>query len=97
MDPLVFESCNSTWIFDTEGMRFRRILKGIEVEDHPVATQWRPYAGIEYSDDSESFTVVLNEGGTRLLRSWRHTEACTQCGGQVTAELSLDEISSALA
>ena len=36
--------------------------------------------------------VLLNPEGTRLLRSWRHVEHCPQCGGNQTAELSLDEL-----
>ena len=39
----------------------------------------------------------LNPEGTRLLRSWRHVEHCPQCGGEATAELSVDELRSAVA
>lgn len=99
MPPLstVFESCNSTWVFDHRRMRFRRILKGIEVDQRAVVTQWRPYFGLEVAHDSEAFTVLLNPEGTRLIRSWRHRGNCDQCGGHVTAELSLEEIEAALA
>jgi hypothetical protein len=93
--PTVFESCNSTWVFDAAHMRFRRILKGIEVDDRAVFTAWRPYFGLEVADDSEAFTVLLNAEGTRLIRSWRHTGDCAQCGGHVTTELSLDDIETA--
>ena len=92
MEPLVIESCNSTWLFDSERMRFRRILKGVDVGRHPAATEWRPYFGLDVDPSSESFVVVLNAEGTRLLRSWRHTEQCSQCGAQATAELSLDDV-----
>jgi len=92
MTPLVFESCHSTWHFDTAQRRFRRILKGVSVEEHSVATGWREFYGLEVEPDSEAFTVFLNPDGTRLLRSWRHTHDCAQCGGQATAELSLDEV-----
>jgi hypothetical protein len=96
--PTVFESCNSTWVFDNEHMRFRRILKGIEVDSRrAVFTEWRPFYGLEATDDSEPFTVLLNPEGTRLIRSWRHTGDCAQCGGHVTAELSLEAIEAALA
>jgi hypothetical protein len=37
-EPLTIESCHSTWIFDTDRMRFRRILKGTEVGGQPVVT-----------------------------------------------------------
>ena len=92
----VFESCHSTWVFDTERMRFRRILKDASVGPHPVSTDWRPYFGLEADPEGESFSVLLNEDGTRLLRSWRHTTDCLQCGGHVTAEMSLAELNSAL-
>jgi hypothetical protein len=35
----------------------------------------------------------LNESGTRLLRSFRHTDPCDQCGPGQTTELSLEAIS----
>jgi hypothetical protein len=97
VDPLLFESCHSTWVFDTEAMRYRRILKGIEVDDHRVATEWRPYYGLVLGGDSEAFTVLLNPEGTRMIRSWRHTRDCLECGEQVTAELSRADIEAALA
>lgn len=96
MEAVVFESCNSTWVFDTEGMRYRRVLKGIAVADMPVATHWRSYFGVEVNEDSEAFTVLLNPEGTRLIRSWRHTSDCTQCGEHATAELSLEELEACL-
>ena len=97
MSPTVFESCNSTWVFDQEHMRFRRILKGVEADHRAVVTGWRPYFGLEVADDSEAFTVLLNPEGSRLIRSWRHTGNCAQCGGHVTAEVSLEDIEAALA
>jgi len=92
MEPLVLESCHSTWLFDTERMRFRRILKGLDLDSRLATTDWRPYYGLDLDPVSESFVVLLNQDGTRLLRSWRHVEHCTQCGGEATGELSLDEL-----
>jgi hypothetical protein len=97
VDFLVFESCHSSWVFDTENLRYRRILKGVAVEDQPIATQWRPYFALHFNEGSEAFTVALNAEGSRLIRSWRHTKDCAQCGSQVTAELSRRDIESALA
>jgi hypothetical protein len=97
LDPLIFESCHSSWVFDPEGGRFRRILKGIELDDHRVSTEWRPYYGLVLSEDSDAFTVLLNAEGTRMIRSWRHTRECPECGAQVTAELSQADIEAALA
>ncbi len=93
--PLVLESCHSTWLFDTTRMRFRRILKGLNLDAPSASTAWRPYFGLELDPYSESFVVMLNAEGTRLLRSWRHVEHCPQCGGEATAELSLDELQAA--
>ncbi len=93
---LVLESCHSTWLFDTDRMRFRRILKGLDLDAHAASTQWRAYFGLELDPVSESFVVLLNPEGTRLLRSWRHVEHCPQCGGEATAELSVEELRSAV-
>ena len=95
MNTIIIESCNTRWIFDTERRRFLRVLKGSDVGPHQVTTTWRPYYGLETNPDSESFVVWLNPDRTRLLRSWRHTGDCSECGGHATAELSLDELSRA--
>jgi hypothetical protein len=91
-DVLVLESCHSTWIFDPRHLRFRRILKGIEVGHRTVATEWRPYWQVQLDPEGEGFTVFLNSSRTRLIRSWRHTRGCSQCGTSNTVELSLEDI-----
>jgi hypothetical protein len=93
--PLVLESCHSTWLFDTSNMRFRRILKGLDLDARDASTAWRPYYGLELDPMSESFVVLLNPEGSRLLRSWRHVQHCPQCGGDATAELSIQDLRSA--
>jgi hypothetical protein len=90
------ESCHSTWIFDEDRMRFRRILKFIEVGQHAVTTAWRPYHRLQIDLRTDTFTILLNAEGTRMIRSWRHDEHCTQCGGHETSQLSLDDIRSAV-
>jgi len=95
VENLILESCHSTWLFDTERLRFRRVLKGLALDPQQASTAWRPYFGLEIDPVSESFVVLLNPEGTRLLRSWRHVGQCSQCGGQATTELSLDELRSA--
>lgn len=94
MEPLIFESCHSTWLFDTDRMRFRRILKGIASGPGQVSTEWRPYFGLEIDRRGEYFAILLNADGSRLLRSWRHTSECTECGLHTTGEHSLDELRS---
>ena len=76
--------------------RFRRVVKSAHRTSAPVATEWQPCYGIEIDPMSESFVVLLNAEGTRLLRSWRHVEHCTQCGGEATSELSLHDLRSAV-
>lgn len=89
---LVLDSCHSTWLFDEPAKRFRRILKGLDVDPAFAATDWRAYERLELSDDTDAFVVVLNSAGTRRIRSWRHVEGCTECEGERTAELSLEDI-----
>jgi hypothetical protein len=90
-DYVVLESCHSTWLFDPVEHRFCRVLKGPRMTAS-VATQWRPYDHLVLHPESDAFVVFLDASGTRLLRSWRHTAHCDQCGGDVTAELSLEDL-----
>jgi len=90
-DFTVLETCHSTWLFDPEERRFCRVLKGPRF-GASVATQWRPYDHVVLHDDSDAFVVFLDSSGTRLLRSWRHTAHCDQCGGEATAEMSLADL-----
>ena len=92
MEPVIIESCHSTWVVDLDQSRFKRILKGLEPGGAQASTDWRPCFGLEIDPTSESFVVLLNPEGTRLLRSWRHVEHCAQCGGEATSELSLEEL-----
>jgi hypothetical protein len=91
----IIESCHSTWIIDLENSRFRRVVKSGN-HSGPASTEWQPCYGVEIDPLSESFVVLLNPEGTRLLRSWRHVEACAQCGGEATSELSLKDLRSAV-
>lgn len=92
MEAIILESCHSTWVVDPDRMRFRRILKEVEVGSRSVATEWRPYYQFHFDPKGETFTVSLTPDGSHRIQSWRHTEDCAQCGGHVTAELSLEEL-----
>ena len=96
VDQIVIESCHSTWIIDLDNSRFRRLVKDSEHRTTPTSTEWQPCYGVEIDPLSESFVVLLNSEGTRLLRSWRHVEHCSQCGGEATSELSLRDLRSAV-
>ena len=64
------DSTHSTWLFDTERMRYCRIPKGIDPSSLPLEREWQPYYALEI-DVSGSFTVALNADRTRLLRAWQ--------------------------
>jgi hypothetical protein len=89
---LVLDSCHSTWLFDLTAKRFRRILKGLDLDPTIAATDWRDYERLELSDTSEAFMVIENASGTRRIRSWRHVDGCDQCEGERTVELSLEDV-----
>jgi len=87
---LITDSCHSRWIFDPEHRRFRRVLKGLDGGEIAAMTSWRPYQRLDLDEHSNFFVVVLDEGGTRTLRSGRHTaEACPECGDLEPEDLSL--------
>jgi hypothetical protein len=96
VDQIIIESCHSTWIIDMENSRFRRVVKDSNYRTGPASTEWQACYGVEIDPLSESFVVLLNPEGTRLLRSWRHVEHCSQCGGEATSELSLRDLRSAV-
>lgn len=94
-DLLYFESCHTSWCFDTAGSRFKRIPRPenrqASITDFAVA-QWEPYFNLAFGDDSDEFTVVLNESESKLLRSWRHSDNCSHCFG-ADPEFGTEEIS----
>ena len=93
MSQVTIDSCHSRWVFDSERLRFRRAPKGPGLDLLMAMTDWRPYHELLIDPDSDSFVVVLNDAGTRMLRSWRHTDVvCPQCGAWRTEELSVDAI-----
>jgi hypothetical protein len=96
LNVLVLDSCHSTWIFDPCRLQFCRILKGLEFVGRRVPTEWRPYWQVELDRSAEGFTVYLNEARTRLIRSWRHTKDCAECGDSQTSELSLEDLYDAM-
>jgi hypothetical protein len=92
---VTLESCHSRWIFDIEHHRYRRVLRGPEFEKRMVATEWRSFHELNIDQDSDSFVVLLNQEGTRMLRSWRHREdECPNCR-TMTSQIRADEVISA--
>jgi hypothetical protein len=91
-EVVVLESCNSTWLFDTRRHRFRRVLKGLALDARDASTGWRSYVRLETDWELGTMTVVLNDTGTRILRSALHSVNCRRCGDEPTEEVSLEEL-----
>lgn len=91
----IIDSCNSIWTFDFERRRFKRHPKGARRERASVRS-WRPYNRLLVDSDAGGFLVVLDAGGDRVLRAWRHIEPqcvhCTRFDSTVTSEMSLGEL-----
>ena len=64
------DSTHSTWMFDTERMRFCRLPRGVDPSSITLDSEWQPYFGLEI-EAAGAFTVALNADHTRLLRAWR--------------------------
>jgi hypothetical protein len=91
MDIVVFESCDSTWVFAVSRMRFCRIPKGIELSQRRVSTEWHPYSYLELDPRAETFSVYLTPDRSRVIRSWSHSGGCVQCGADPTTRVSLED------
>jgi hypothetical protein len=73
VDPLPvrrIDSAHSTWLFDTDEMRFARLPRGVDPSSFTLESEWRDYFGLEI-ETSGAFTVALNPERTKLLRAWR--------------------------
>jgi hypothetical protein len=70
VDAAILESCHSTWILDREEKQSCRMLKGMEVIDRPVTTEWRPYWDLHLDPRTETSIVYLNTAHARQVRSW---------------------------
>ncbi len=85
----VLESCHSTWVFDVDRDRFRRVPRGVDIR-MPSEQEWHPYYRLDIDAGTGAFAIALNPEGTRMLRSWVHEEPCLHCmAGEVTSELLL--------
>lgn len=91
-DTLILESCANTWLFDTERQRFRRVPRGDALQAPVPPSAWTEYFKLEIDPETDAFVVSLNPGGTRLLRSYTHTDPCPHCTEEATSELSLEAI-----
>lgn len=79
----VIDTCHSTWLFDEDHHRFRRILRRGAVGYVP--TGWRAYERLVDEPSCETFVVVLDRQGTRVLRGRRCGSGCRcQGGGEAT-------------
>jgi hypothetical protein len=91
---ITIESCNSTWLFDNDMGRFRRVPRATPLDLPAPDAEWQRFFRLEVDPDTDAFLVSLNESGSRLLRSFRHRPPCQQCEPEPhgTVELSLEAI-----
>ena len=75
----LLESCSSRWIFDVTTRRFRRTPRDTAVW-LKSPDDWMDYHRLDVDHDRSCFVVGLDEGGTRKLRAWLHSEPCDRCG-----------------
>jgi hypothetical protein len=76
----VIRSCNDTWLLDPSRRRFRRIPRSAPVSFLAEVGHWETYDRLEFDDNGDDFTLVLNASGSSRLRSFRHGLPCDQCG-----------------
>jgi hypothetical protein len=82
------DSTHSTWMFDTERMRFCRLPRGVDPSSITLESEWQRYFGLEI-DAAGAFTVALNADHTRLLRAWREEPEPAPGEPEPTKELEL--------
>jgi hypothetical protein len=69
------------------------VPKDTDITAPSLESDWEQYFALEVDPESGSFTVALNEEGTRLLRSWADGSLATpdeSARGDRTTELSLE-------
>lgn len=86
----IVESCQSVWMFHEEDHQFCRVARGTLRDANDL--DWRTYDRLMLHPRSDAFVVFLDVANTRVLRSWRHREPCTRCGGEVTSEMSVQDL-----
>ena len=90
----VVESCQSIWLFNEADRLFTKAARGSIRDSNAV--EWRPYDRLVFHPRTDAFIVFLDAANTRVLRSWRHREPCPHCGGEVTSEMSVNDLREAL-
>lgn len=75
--PRTIDTCYCTWHFDETNRRFRRVLRHALVSG--VSTEWRAYKRLVLDPSGESFVVILEPQGARVLVGRRCGSGC-RCG-----------------
>jgi hypothetical protein len=63
------QSTKSDWFFDHVGGRFCRVPRGMTPELLGSRAPWASFFELVIDDNQLSFTVVLNEGRTEIIRA----------------------------
>ena len=72
--PRTIDTCYCTWHFDETNHRFRRVLRHTLVAE--VSTEWRSYERLVLDPSGESFVVILEPEGARVLVGRRCGSGC---------------------
>ena len=64
---LQLHSSHSTWLFDTESKRFKRVPSEVDPVGPFATAAWEPYH--DFVVEGDELTVILDEEGTRRLRA----------------------------
>ena len=86
----IVDSCQSVWMFNENEHLFCRVARGTLRDSKEL--EWREYDRLMLHPRSDAFVVFLDVANTRVLRSWRHREPCSRCGGEVTSEMSVQDL-----
>ena len=79
----VVESCLYLWLFDTKGLRYRRVPRGTRIEYLNSAEGWEPYHSYEINFEQGTLRVLLNAEGTRRQTATWHSEDCACLDGSL--------------
>ena len=71
--PRKSSNAAASWVMDSTPSR------SIWTAGQAVAAAWTKYHSLEIDEARSCFVVELEEGGTRMLRAWLHTDPCGRC------------------
>ena len=85
---LQLHSSHSTWLFDVEGKRFKRVPSEVDPVGPFATASWEEYH--DFVVEGDELTVILDDEGTRRLRArLRDDSAAAPTTEEKTQEIEL--------